>query len=94
MLVAVVTATPFGNMLYMGNRIKGNISVTVNGRNIDLSQCQFTFSYNGKIEQKADCTKIYIEGGRYGAYDFSFQLKEPDIPVKNKNISVKLASAN
>ena len=84
LLVAVITATPLGTMLYLGSRIKGKISVTVNGENIDFSKCSFIFSDKGEAKANGNSANIYMKGGEYGTYRFSFTSEELDFPVTIK----------
>lgn len=78
-LILVVTAFPVAPRFYLGNRIKGNVSVTVDETSYDLSQLEVTSLGNYNVREKNG--KISIRGGKYGRYGFSFNVPETDCTV-------------
>lgn len=78
-LILVVTAFPVAPRFYLGNRINGNVSVTVDGTSYDLSQLEVTALGNYNVREKNN--KISIRGGKYGRYGFRFNVPETDCTV-------------
>ncbi len=78
-LILAVTAFPISPRFYLGNRIKGNVSVTVDGTDYDLSQLEVTSLGSYKVKEKNG--KVSIRGGMYGGYGFRFNVPETDCTV-------------
>lgn len=79
LLVLAATMFPILPRFYLGNRIKGNVSVTVDGTSYDLSQLEVTSLGNYNVREKNG--KISIRGGKYGKYGFRFNVPETDCTV-------------
>lgn len=79
-LLLAVTMLPIFPRFYLGSRIKGNVSVAVDGTDYDLSQLEVTPL--GRYKVKAKNGKISIRGGMYGGYGFKFIVPETDCTVK------------
>lgn len=77
-----ILCKPIYYRIYTGDRIKGNISVTIDGEKFtpsaeDISDCR-------KANTKKDRTQIALKGGEYGTYGFHV-----NIPPIDKTINMK-----
>ena len=82
-----ILCKPIYYRLYAGDRIKGNVSVTVDGEAImlaeeDISGCR-------KVKINSDSTYIAIKGGEFGGYSFAV-----NIPNIDKEITIVCSQYN
>lgn len=77
--------------LYSGDRIKGDITVTLNGQAVSLEESDFSFLGKGGFSASSNggSSHISIEGGEYGRYSFDIHI--PDFP---KTVTVHIMMYN
>jgi hypothetical protein len=84
-VIAVITVTAirfiapslFFGYIYPFNRIKGIVSVSVDGKDISLSDCEISCSKNGKAEKVlVNGSKIKNRAGEYGKYIYTVKYND------------------
>jgi hypothetical protein len=71
----------FYGYIYPFNRIKGNVSITIDGKDIPLSECEVTCILRDKKEKvHVSGSKIKSRAGKYGAY--IYKIKHDDIEIR------------
>lgn len=84
-LLLFLFCKPIFYRLYLGHRIKGDISVTVNNGNYTLKETQF--SGTDKIKIKDHEAKVSVKAGKYGEYNIYLDLSDIYAEAKPINIS-------
>ncbi|MBO7474400.1 MAG: hypothetical protein J6U00_10470 [Ruminococcus sp.] len=75
-----IAPSVFFNYIYPFSRIKGNVSITIDDRNIKLSDCEFSCTHNGKKEKiNVSGSHIKIRAGKYGRYCCTLKHDETEI---------------
>ncbi len=71
----------FFGYIYPFSRIKGNVSVTFDGKEVKLSDCEVTCTLREKKEKvHVIGSKIRIRAGKYGCYEFIIEHDGVEIP--------------
>lgn len=68
----------FYTRLYMGNRVEGTYCVTVEGKNVEIEDFEYTLN-NDNIQHKFDSKKFSTKIGEYGIHHIRFV-------ISNKNL--------
>ena len=77
---AAVLLCNFGKVLYYRHypydRITGDITVTLNGQAVTLSENDFSFVGKGDFStyKNGDFSRVSIDGGDYGLYSFDIHI--------------------
>lgn len=81
---------PIYYRLYLGNRIMGNVQVTIDNKPITLDKnCFITVEDKHSVQQNGDALDIALRGGDYGNYGF-----EIEIPNFSEKIRVTIMQFN
>ena len=71
----------FFGYIYPFSRIKGNVSVSFDGKKVPLSDCEITCTHQSKAEKvHVIGSKIRTRAGEYGRYNFIIEYNGIEIP--------------
>ncbi len=74
---------PLYYRMYLGDRIKGELHVTIDSEPAMLSDYSVSSDSDGfSTKADGDATKISIKGGSYGGYSFAVNIPGVDIPLE------------
>lgn len=77
----LIYISPLRSFVYFGDRIKGDISVYLDGDQIDLSKANFD---GVRISDKGKSVTLKDKGKGYGSHTFNISLQEIDCPITLK----------
>ncbi len=76
-----VAPSAFFGYIYPFSRIKGNVSVTIDGKKVSLSDCEISCKKSdGSEKVHVFGSKIRIRAGKYGCYQFIIKHDGIEIP--------------
>lgn len=82
LIIMCVVHKPFYYRVYLGDRIKGSVSVKIDDEVYPLGEDKITLSDSGKITVNDNGTaEISFRAGRYGSYKFNILALSEEKPV-------------
>lgn len=79
--IRFIAPSLFFGYMYPFNRIKGNVSISVDGKDICLSDCEISCSKSGKSEKvHVNGSKIKNRAGGYGKYLYTVRCDDAEFP--------------
>ncbi|MDE5619361.1 MAG: hypothetical protein K2I80_02400 [Ruminococcus sp.] len=92
-ILSCIIYKPFYYRVYIGDRIKGNISVTVDNEVYPLEKDKISFSDSGKISINGNGTAdMSFHAGKYGNYKFNLlgMPTEKTVTVIYQTVGIKI----
>jgi len=79
--IRFIAPSVFFGYIYPFNRIKGNVSISVDGKDIPLSDCEITCRKGNDTEKvRINGSKIKNRAGQYGKYIYTVKCNAVEFP--------------